>query len=545
MKFAVYALLGLLCLPLTLQAAIVADPAESAELARLIAARRFERLYHPSFKGYEDELATLYAGPTPSLRWFGEDGKPAAFARQLLQAFDEAEARGLRARDYDRIWLSMQLEAAQNDVVVVPGVARAQLDFALSVNFLRYVSDLHVGRVNPRHVGIAIDVEPKQYALAAEADAALSSGKVRELIDKVEPNFAIYKQLKAALIHYRRLADTVTEPTLDLSKRRDPGKPMADAKALFEYLTVLGDAEGLSAPTEERLDGDLLTAVKRFQERHGLQPDGVIGRGTADALAAPLEYRVRQIELNLERLRWLPDLKGQRAVVVNIPEFKLYAFDGGETPVFSMPVVVGQTVRWQTPVFLKSLRAIVLSPYWNVPNSIARKEYVSKLRADPAYVSKHGYELVGSSGVVGVNDGTIAGLANGSVRMRQLPGPKNALGGIKFDFPNDDAVYLHSTPAKALFAKDRRAFSHGCVRIEDPVRLAQFLLDDQPQWTPETITENMGLRQPKTVRLSKPVPVLLYYGTATIAADGRGRFFEDLYGYDARLDKAMNGRVSQ
>lgn len=566
-------------------AQVPATTEEAAFLRATILSHRLDSLYHPGFSGYDDELATLYgvslpppppptpeptgeatAGTAPAnlptavaepvampepvpepsvppgppvLHWLDGAGRPLPFCQQLLDGLAQAEARGLRGRDYDLAWLRDALARAEA-APPAPGLERARLDFVLTLALLRYVSDLHIGRVDPTRVGIKIDVEPKKYDLAHEVGSALDEGDVAGLIRRAEPTSPLYHRLIGALARYRELAATVQEPEFVFPDKIKPGDPLAQASELFQYLQAIGDAEGLVAPTENVLSGDLETALKRFQLRHGLKPDAIIGPGTASALRTPLDYRVRQIELTLERLRWLPEFEDGPLIAVNIPEFRLWVFDKGEEPAFSMAVVVGVGLNKQTPVFLKHMRSVVLSPYWNVPYSITRKEYLPKLAYDASYLERNDYELVGPGGDEGATDDNLRALRAGTLRMRQKPGPHNALGNIKFDFPNDDAVYLHSTPQKNLFGRERRALSHGCVRVEDPIRLAQFVLADQPTWTAERIEEGMNRRTPLTVPLSRHIPVLLFYATATVGSDGRVAFFEDLYGHDRRLDKAMS-----
>jgi murein L,D-transpeptidase YcbB/YkuD len=256
--------------------------------------------------------------------------------------------------------------------------------------------------------------------------------------------------------------------------------------------------------------------------------------------------RVRQIELTMERLRWTPLLQASRMVVINVPEFVLRAYEvrGDEVIVReSMKVIVGKAMDTRTPLFVEQMRYIEFSPYWNVPPSIARGEVVPRLRRDPGYFDREGFEFVTGSGQV-VNalapamlDDVLAGRA----RIRQRPGSRNALGDIKFVFPNSDNVYLHHTPAVRLFERDRRDFSHGCIRIEHPVALAQFVLKGMPEWTEDRIREAMRRGDSATLRLAEPVPVLIAYGTVIVKA-GQIHFFDDIYGHDRRLDAALRER---
>jgi L,D-transpeptidase YcbB len=272
-------------------------------------------------------------------------------------------------------------------------------------------------------------------------------------------------------------------------------------------------------------------------------PGGVVGRATLTQLQVPPAVRSRQIELALERLRWTPLMQGPRMVVINVPEFVLRAYevqDGRIRVRHEMKVIVGKTPDTRTPLFDEDMRFIEFSPYWNVPASIARNELVPRLRRDPGYYTREGFEFVAGDGSV---DTTLSAVNLNAVlvgqqRIRQRPGPHNALGTIKFVFPNRAHIFLHDTPGKPLFERSRRDFSHGCIRVEQPLALATFVMRGMPAWTEERIRDAMAAGQSSTVALAEPVPVLIAYGTALVK-DGRVHFFDDLYGYDRLLDDAL------
>jgi murein L,D-transpeptidase YcbB/YkuD len=264
----------------------------------------------------------------------------------------------------------------------------------------------------------------------------------------------------------------------------------------------------------------------------------------------PLAWRVRQIEMALERLRWLPHLGDKRLIALNIPMFRLWAWDAippSGTPLFGMDVIVGRALGTETPVFVAEMGEVVFRPYWNVPRSILRQEVLPKIERDPDYLRREEMEIVRGPGDnaprVDVSADTLAGLRSGILRVRQRPGPKNALGLIKFVFPNREDVYMHGTPAQALFVRSRRDFSHGCVRVADPTALAGWVLQDLPQWTPERIAAAAADTQTRHVRLPRPIQVILFYTTAAVMPeDGTIRFADDIYGHDARLDRALAAR---
>jgi murein L,D-transpeptidase YcbB/YkuD len=324
-----------------------------------------------------------------------------------------------------------------------------------------------------------------------------------------------------------------------------PGDACDEAAALARWLRALGDLpDGAPAPAD-RYAGALVPAVRRFQARHGLPPDGVIDEATAHALAVPPSARVRQIELALERYRWLPEVGEQRFVFVNVPAFELDAFDAmdpPEGPALSMRVVVGRAGRTPTPLLAAALRHVVFAPYWNVPRSIAEGEMLPKLERNPGFLDSQHMEILAGEHVLPDGPESVARLAAGDARLRQRPGPKNALGRVKFLFPNAHDVYLHDTPAQALFQRSRRDFSHGCVRVEEPEALAVWVLRDQPDWTRERIAEALAGADERWVSVSSRILVILLAGTARVRPDGSVAFTEDLYGHDAALERALAAR---
>jgi len=257
----------------------------------------------------------------------------------------------------------------------------------------------------------------------------------------------------------------------------------------------------------------------------------------------PLGFRIKQIQWALERWRWAPSEFERGPIVVNIPEFVLHAWSDDMKHDSDMRVVVGQAYSHQTPVFEAAMRYVVFRPYWNVPPSIQANELVPHIARDAAYLARNNYEVVTPDGepieASSVDASTLARLRSGDLQVRQKPGANNALGLVKFMFPNQNNVYLHSTPSQTLFSRSRRDFSHGCIRVEDPAGLAAWVLHDQPQWTPEKIKAAMNGKEPTTVSLAKPIPILIIYTTATVSDDGVIHFFEDIYGHDATLENAL------
>ncbi|MDB5779804.1 MAG: Peptidoglycan-binding domain 1 protein [Polaromonas sp.] len=480
-------------------------------------------------------------------RWFDGD-RPGAQAQAAVAVLADAASHGLAPQDYSADALARAVAgAAQGPSLDAARVAR--LDQALTTAMARYLADVHTGRVDPqkiRHNFSPPEREP--FNAGAYLQAALAAGRLREAALEAAPRLPIYASLREALAAYRARADRPAwrQPLPPLpggqAGKLAPGQAYAGLAALAERLADLGDLPpGLALPA--RYDEPLIKAVKAFQQRHGLGADGLLGKATLAALQVAPAARARQIELALERLRWTPLMQGPRMIVVNIPEFVLRAYevrDGRIQVEEEMRIVVGKALDTRTPLFDEDMRFIEFSPYWNVPPSIARAEIVPRLRRDPGYLARQEMEFVSNGGRVdrAVSVGLLDAVLAGKARIRQRPGPKNALGDIKFVFPNRDNIYLHHTPATQLFSRDRRDFSHGCIRVEHPVALARFVLKNMPYWTEERIRTAMGRGQSATLRLPEPVPVLIAYGTALVK-DGRAFFFDDLYGLDRLLDAAL------
>lgn len=357
-----------------------------------------------------------------------------------------------------------------------------------------------------------------------------------------------YVLLENALPRYRELAARPALTQLPALPRRSlkQGDSWEGLPALRTLLTALGDLSetGAAQPAAvpdatpvATLDATLVEALQRFQERHGLEADGVLGPSTWRALTTPLSQRVRQIERTLARWRELPPNPHSRAIFVNIPRFRLYAtssMTGSEADMLRIDVVVGRTLRdLRTPTFTADMTHVVFRPYWEVPRSIARNEILPAARRDIGHLARNHYELVDGSGrIVTATPEALEQLAAGKLRLRQKPGPDNALGSVKFMLPNAYNVYLHDTPARTLFTRPQRAFSHGCIRVADPFALARFALQDEEGWTPARIAEAMRGDRTLQVNLAEPIRVYIVYGTAIARADGSVLFLEDIYGLE-------------
>ncbi len=355
-----------------------------------------------------------------------------------------------------------------------------------------------------------------------------------------------YRQTLSALDHYRVLVSEDDGEILPATKKPvEPGDHYAGVPRLIRLLSLVGDL----APESPSADSDLyssslVTAVKRFQTRHGLEPDGRLGKGTLAQLNTPLSFRVRQLELALERWRRLAYDPSRPAIVLNIPEFRLRAFGAGHQPALEMKIVIGRARKLKTPILSSEIDTVIFRPYWNVPLSIQRNELVGDIQRDPSYISKNNFDLVTPQDAVVAEDTDshkmLAQLRSGKLRLRQRPGPKNALGLVKFVFPNEYDVYMHDTPAKSLFARARRDFSHGCIRLEKAEDFAEWVLREESGWPRDRIVAAMQGTESFSLKLKHPIPVVTMYVTAVVLENGEVHFFEDIYGQDAALEKELS-----
>lgn len=488
--------------------------------------------------------AKLLEMPLPS--WF-EHGLPVADAWRALQTLTDAASQGLNPQDYhaaDLLRAFQQVAQRRADPA-----ALLELDGALTDSLSRYLRDLHQGRLSPdllqhHFKAPALSTYDPRSVIANARNASDLAQAMQDAVPKVP----MYEPLRAVMNAYRAMglpsAWQTALPPLPAPSLK-PGDAYAGIATLAARLTALGDLPA-SAALPQRYEGELVDAIRRFQDRHGLDGDGVIGPSTLAQLNVTPAERVKQMALTLERLRWTPLLYGPRMIVVNIPEFVLRAYetqDAGVKLDLEMRVIVGRALDTRTPIFLENMRFIEFSPYWNVPRSIARSETLPRLRRDPAYFTQQGFEFITRDGTVqrALSSAAIEAVQRGEWRIRQRPGPRNALGDIKFIFPNDQNIYLHHTPAPELFSRVRRDFSHGCIRIEFPVELARFVLHDQPEWTGTRIDEAMKAGKSHTIKLEHFIPVLIAYSTAVVKNGGKVYFLPDIYQQDARLEQALQG----
>jgi murein L,D-transpeptidase YcbB/YkuD len=532
----------LICLPAALAQQSGGD-AVSSQMRGIAAAGHLAELRWPDFTDYRGHIRNFYEPAAYAPAWI-RDGRPTPQALAIIEILKQADSLGLYPEDYDASRWADRLTRLQK---AQPGDA-AIFDAALTVCLMRYISDCHIGKINPEHFKFGLSVEAKKYELPTFLRDRLVNGQdMKAELAQIGPPFGGYKRTLEALQRYLQLAKQDDGEKLPVpAKPVAPGSPYDGIPRLARLLRLVGDlpANAVVLADSNLYQGALVDAVKSFQGRHGLKPDGRLDAPTLANLNTPLSQRVDQLRLMLERWHWLPDRFTEPPIVVNIPEFRLRAYDSNQNIVLSMNVIVGKAFRHKTPVFEKDMRYVVFRPYWNVPPSIQHSEIVPAIEKDREYIAKKGFEVTTQAGQVvtsgAITDEVLAQLRSGKLAVRQKPGATNALGLVKLIFPNEYNVYLHSTPVAQLFSQTRRDFSHGCIRVEKPAELAAWVLRDKPEWSLAQVQAAMASgKDNQQVNLTQPVPVLILYGTAVVDPDGKVQFFDDIYGYDDELKQAL------
>ncbi|NEX13462.1 MAG: murein L,D-transpeptidase [Prosthecochloris sp.] len=456
---------------------------------------------------------------------------------EMLDAIKSVEADGLLSQDY-------HLSAIQEFYENSPDTPFLKARYELLLTDAMFKLSYHLlhGKVDPEKLDSNWNLSEgvNGDGLAGMLRNALAGDSLAASIAQLRPKHPSYSSLKEGLARYRRLAadggwGTVPEgPTI-----KEIGQYDARIPALRGRLEISGEIEQLSkvdtsyADEAMRYSVGLQEAVKKFQNRHGLQEDGEVGPKTLRALNVPVEKRVEQIRINLERYRWFVQKLEPTYLLVNIAGFNITYFEQGAFK-WGSRVIVGEPF-WKTPVFKAQMQYVIFNPSWNVPPGILRKEALPAIRKDPGYLSRHGLQVVDRNGNV-VNPGSVNWASGAqSYRLRQPPGSRNALGRVKFMFPNKHLVYLHDTPGKHLFDKSSRAFSHGCIRLQNPLDLAELLLG----WSGEKVRQTVSAGRTRRINLPTKLPVFLLYLTA-VAEGEEVQFKNDVYSRDAAVLQALN-----
>ncbi|MHA1529736.1 MAG: L,D-transpeptidase family protein [Alphaproteobacteria bacterium] len=481
--------------------------------------------------------------------WLAEDGAAAPAARALLSWAGEADANGLPAARYDVAGLAARLAKARGGAYS----HAAALETDLTRLFLTYGRDLASGLLEPRSISRNIDIEPPRPDPAVLLAGAGATGDITAFLDGLAPAGPAYNHLMSLYADMREIArGGGWGPQIAKGRALRPGDRLPRVEQLRARLIALGDL----APVERVAAGAVMNdatppatgplvfdpalevAVQRFQARHGLNADGIVGTMTLAALNTTAAERAAQAAVNLERMRWLNYDLGERHVLINIAAYTMTMVEHGDAR-FSTRVVVGKSRKHQTPEFNDELEFIVVNPTWNVPYSIASKEILPLLQEDPTYLEQNNMELLGSDLPASEIDWSQVTRGSFPGRIRQRPGPDNALGAVKFLFPNEHAIYMHDTPSRKLFAHDRRAYSHGCVRLQDPIGFAHLLLSLQDD-DPVGFFDRLRAREDEIwVRVREAIPVYVTYRTAWLDTGGVRQFRADVYRRDRDVMAAL------
>jgi murein L,D-transpeptidase YcbB/YkuD len=483
--------------------------------------------------------------------WVGVHPVPER-TKELIATLCDAEREGLRPADYRLAELRRTVERLHPSLEKKRPEAFAVLDLELTRRFLDYGADLLAGRLDPKAVASGWYIRARRSSIDGTLRGALQAEEFSGIVASLRPNHPEYAELVNALAGYREILRQGGWPHVPGHRRLRRGDRGVRVALLRRRLRITGDLEG-SAGRKTVYNRAVAKAVARFQARHGIPSNGMVGAATLAALNVPVQVRIRQIQLNLERYRWLPAEFGPRYIYVNIPDYRLSAYDVGRL-VLTMRVVVGDEYGKATPVFADMMKFVVFRPYWYVPQRILVREILPRVRKKRSYLARHQFEVVDAkreSVVLNPRRINWSRVNFSRVRVRQRGGsPTNPLGLVKFMFPNQFAVYLHDTPTRKLFSRPKRTLSHGCVWVQKPLELAEYVLEGRDEWNEKTIRQAMETAQPadeasvdgQSVTLAQPVPVYIVYLTAFVE-DGIVNFRPDPYGRD-REPIARLGKVS-
>jgi len=498
-------------------------------IGAILKCERHPLLRRADFRKVSEPLIQIYQGSDFQPIWFSAN-RSEKNLRDLIAILGNASADGLNPVFYDADRLQEWIGSQASD-----GNAVASYDVALTVSLVRYLQELRQGLVNPRDIQNSAHIAPKQSLdVAALLKQHLASEALPDLVGIFEPKNDQYRRLKQILAGLRGFGDKAGFSEIKLGKALRPGERHSQIPALRQGLQALGLLKEVNDAEDKIYDSAMVAAVKTLQAQSGLKADGVIGPATMALFSQSPTSKIAQIELAMERARWIPDSADGPMILVNIPAFELWAFSSSDDPKpLNMKVVVGKAPDNQTPLLWEEMKYLEFMPYWNIPTTIFRKEILPKTLNNKGYLASQNIELVQHKLSEERGGATY-------LRARQRPGNKNPLGRVKFVFPNTADVYLHDTPSKAAFSRQRRDLSHGCVRVSEPERLAEFVLSDQQGWDSDRIKQAMSAPKTRHVTLSRSIPVLFYYGTTFVDPENQLRFYPDVYGLDEQMRKVLN-----
>jgi L,D-transpeptidase YcbB len=519
-----------------------ASVSANREVCELIATGVLEGMRWPNFSDQRRAVQDFYNPAGYSLAWTNQAKHPTEQALALITALENADKLGLHPEDYDGPRWAERLTHLQS--TSSPSADElARLDLALTVSVMRYVSDQYRGRLNPAQFHFRW---PKKECNTAAIlrNQLIKAIDVPAVLEHLQPPYAGYQSTLKALNSYMAIAKEGNSDSLPM-----PAKPVWSGDTypgvgqLAERLKLFGDMppDIIIPAGSELYEDNLKSAVRHFQRRHGLNPDGSLEPSTYKELTVPLERRIAQLQLALELWRWLPaDLK-EPWILINVPEFRLRAFSE-DRPTLSMPIVVGEAPKHETPMFIDQMDNLIFRPDWHVPLKIQQNEILPEIESNPTYLAREHFQIFNSQGVAKttvINSATLQKLRTGELELHQEPGSANELGLVKFILPRQDGVYMHGTLDRDLFSRFRRDFSHGCIRLEDPASLSAWALYGDSHWDPDAVDKAMNGSLTMKVNLPTPVTVVTFYATAIVDENGEIHFSEDIYGYDAALERAL------
>ncbi|MEE8044976.1 MAG: L,D-transpeptidase family protein [Thermodesulfobacteriota bacterium] len=508
-----------------------------------------------------------------------ENGGPSSQAYEMIEIIRNSDNEALDP-DYYNISeiesILKRIEQDRNSGDSYEALDLAELELLLSNSFLTYTHDLHYGRVRAEQINLELLSGERPVNLSKLLVTAVKTDQVQETLEGLLPKYPMYAMLRISLKEYREIAAKGGWQPVAYGNKFKKGARGQRVLALSKRLKVTGELDS-SIPGSEVFDDSLDQAVRKYQQRNGLYVDGVVGISTIEALNVPVEERISQIELTMERWRLLPQYLGNRYILVNIANYHLYGIENNNDTI-NMRIVVGKP-QWNTPMFSEEMTHLIINPYWNIPPSIFKDDIAPKIMEDSEYMSKQNMDAMGLKApekivveeaevvevvenveATEVTDGDNTGetelseveiqnkkaqeeyiskVLSGKYRLRQNPGPGNPLGRIKFLFPNKHSVYLHDTPNRGFFKKAQRNFSHGCIRVEKPLELAEFVLSSNPSWTQNTIQSSINKMKTKTVHLDESITVYILYFTTWVDNEGTVNFHKDIYGLDKTLYNAL------
>lgn len=558
---------------------------ESIALHAMADHARLDTMRWPNFADLKKPVEEFYGAHDFEPVWL-KGTKPTEQARQMMAAFAACDTDGLDPEDYDSSRWAARAASIHTDQ------DRAAFDMAMTVSAMRYLNDEHNGRVDPKRFNFGIDINQKRYDLAKFlTEKIIASHNVGAVLVTVPPQSNEYRRTLTAFRHWTELAKQDAGGGLpEVTHQLKPGDAYAGAARMRELLMLDGDLKGDADDADaapKRYEPAWAPAVRHFQFHHGLQADGKIGPATIAAMNVPTAERAHELATALERWRWLPEVYQNAPIFVNLPEFKLRVYSDEPPPPLDLTPAVAENEKGvvhaserpapadmtsdhtkialemnvvtgkagikpptkpgegpedhQTPMLVNMMRYLIFRPYWQVPIDITEREVLPGIAKDPDYLEKHNFEIVDRhKKPVDYTPKLDKKLLHGELMVRQVPGDDNSLGLVKFMFPNQYSIYLHSTPAVGLFSRTRRDFSHGCVRVQKPLALAAWILRDRPEWTPDKIDEAMNDGDDsKTVGLKQTIPVTIFYDTAYVEPSGTVDFTRDIYAYDRLLDETL------